>query len=202
MAPSIRDTAQIIGHLVSSLPAVKYGKSHYRAIENDKIAALMLSKGNFDCKMTLSPSAVQELHWWLKTLPTASSDIEIPPVERTVNSDASLSGWGGVMGEKYTGGHWTFSETFHHTKYLELLAAYFPLLSFSECLAHQHLKLLIDNTTAVNVLHNIGTCHSHSCNSIASKIWQFCEDDNIWLTAAHIQEKIMSQRILNLDART
>ena len=189
VAPSIRDTAQVIGYLVSSLPAVKYGKSHYRAIENDKIAALKINKGNFDRKMSLSPSAVQELHWWVKTLPTASNDIEIPPVDKTVNSDASLSGWGAVMGEQSTGGHWNFSETSHHINYLELLAAYFALLSFSECLAHQHVKLLIDNTTAVSVLNNMGTCHSHPCNSIANKIWHFCEVNNIWLTAAHIPGK-------------
>ena len=39
VAPSIRHTAQVIGYLVSHLPAVKYGKSHYRAIENDNFAA-------------------------------------------------------------------------------------------------------------------------------------------------------------------
>ena len=144
IGPSIRDTAQVIGYLVSNLPAVKYGKSHYRSIENDKIAALKLNKGNFDSKMSLSPCAVQELHWWLTNLLTASNDIEIPSVDKIINSDASISGWGAVMGEQSTCGHWTFSETFHNINYLELLAAYFASLSFLECLAHQHVKLLID----------------------------------------------------------
>ena len=50
-------------------------ESHYRAIENDKIAALKINKGNFDSKMSLSPSAAKELHLWVKTIPTASDDI-------------------------------------------------------------------------------------------------------------------------------
>ena len=82
--------------------------------------------------MSLSPSAVQELCWWPKL--------------------SGLSGWGAVMGEQSTGGHWNFVETSHHITYLEKLAAYFALLSFSECLAHQHVQLLMDHTTVVSVL--------------------------------------------------
>jgi len=55
--------------------------------------------------MNFSPSAIQELHWWLKILPTALIDIEIPSVDKTVNSDASLSCWGAVIGEKSNCGH-------------------------------------------------------------------------------------------------
>ena len=42
-SPSIREVAQVIGYMVSSFPAVKYGKCHYRALENDKIEALKAS---------------------------------------------------------------------------------------------------------------------------------------------------------------
>jgi len=91
-------------------------------------------------------------------------------VDKTVISDTSLSDWGAVIGEQSTGSHWNLSETSHHINFLEPLAAYFALLSFSECLAHQHVKLLIDNTTAVSALNNRRTCHSHPCNSIARKI--------------------------------
>jgi len=46
---------------------------------------------------------------------------------------------------------------------------------------------MIDNTTAVSVINNMGTCHSNKCNSIGIKIWEFCLSYKIiWLTAAHI----------------
>ena len=60
-----REVAQAIGYIVSSLPAVKYGKCHYRAIENNKISALKEANGNFDSTMCLSTSAVAELEWWV-----------------------------------------------------------------------------------------------------------------------------------------
>lgn len=62
---TIREVAQIIGYLVSSFPAVRYGECHYRAIEHDKIIASKTAKGNFDSHMHLSPRAVQDLNWWL-----------------------------------------------------------------------------------------------------------------------------------------
>ena len=52
-SPTIREVAQAIGYIVSSLPAVKYGKCHYRAIENNKISALKEAKGNFDSTIVL-----------------------------------------------------------------------------------------------------------------------------------------------------
>jgi hypothetical protein len=45
---TIREVAQIFGLLVSSFPAVRYGECHYRVIEQDKIEALKIAKGNFD----------------------------------------------------------------------------------------------------------------------------------------------------------
>ena len=49
------------------------------------------------------------------------------------------------------------------------------------------MKIMIDNTTAVSVINNMGTCHSDKCNSIGVNIWEFCMSHNIiWLTAAHI----------------
>jgi uncharacterized protein (UPF0297 family) len=39
---TIRNVAQIIGYLVSSFPAVRYGECHYRAIERDKILELKI----------------------------------------------------------------------------------------------------------------------------------------------------------------
>ena len=73
---TIRDVAQIIGYLVSSFPAVRYGECHYRAIERDKILALKIARGNFDGHMQLSNRAIDDLNWWLVNLPDAYNLIE------------------------------------------------------------------------------------------------------------------------------
>ncbi len=48
---------------------------------------------------------------------------------------------------------------------------------------------MIDNTTAIAVINNMGTCHSDPCNSIACEIWKFCERNGTWITAAYIPGK-------------
>lgn len=203
-SPTIREVAQAIGYIVSSLPAVQYGRCHYRTIENDKIVALKKAKGDFDSPMCLSASAVVELQWWVNNLVTAFNFIQPPVVDCTINSDASLTGWGGVMNNISTGGHWLKNEAINHINYLELLAAYFVLKSFLKDVIGKHVKMMIDNTTAVFVINNMGTCHSDPCNSIACKIWILCEENGIWLTAAHIpgKENVIADyesRKINLD---
>ena len=46
--PSIRFLAKVIGTIVSVFPAVKYAPLYYRALENNKIRALEICKGDFD----------------------------------------------------------------------------------------------------------------------------------------------------------
>ena len=185
-SPLIRKIAQVIGCMVSRFPAVKYGKCHYRALENDKIEALKASKGCFNTTMCLSTLAVADLKWWLDKLPASCGFVQLPPIACTLSSDASLRGWGGAMGDISTGGPRQPDEAQEHINSLEIYAAYFTLKSFLPNIGGKHVKILIDNTCAVSVLNNMGTCHNEKCNDIATKIWGLCEENNMWLTAAHI----------------
>ena len=63
-SPTFRDLACVIGKLVSSFPAVRYGPLHYQSLERNKLTALHANRWNFDKKVTLSPQAVEELEWW------------------------------------------------------------------------------------------------------------------------------------------
>ena len=65
---SIRFVAQVIGVLVSTLPAVQYSALFYRFLEIDKISALRSSKGNYDASMSLSDDAKAELQWWINSI--------------------------------------------------------------------------------------------------------------------------------------
>ena len=46
--PTIREVAQVIGLLVSSLPGVQFGELHYRHLEQNNILALQTNKGDYD----------------------------------------------------------------------------------------------------------------------------------------------------------
>ena len=54
---------------------------------------------------------------------------------------------------------------------------------------HQHVKLMVDNMTAVTILNNMGTSHSWKLNELNKEIWTCCIHRGIWLTVAHIPGK-------------
>jgi hypothetical protein len=174
--------------MVSSFPAVKYGPLYYRNLEHDKTSALKQSKGNYDGHMNSSKNSERELNWWLHNVNTSFNTIEIPPVDVVVYSDASLQGmplWGAALGEKSTAGGWAQSEK-NHINILELKAALFALKSFASEIKEKHVKIMIDKSSAVYIINNMGTSHNDTCNSIALEIWEFCIQNEIRLTAAHL----------------
>ena len=78
------------------------------------------------------------------------------------------------------------TESEAHINYLELMAAYFGLqIFFKKCLS-VHIRLLIDNTIAVNTLNNMGISRSYLCNSVVKKIWAWAIKREILLSSAYM----------------
>ena len=69
------------------------------------------------------------------------------------------------------------------------MAAFFSLQAFVTNLNSKHVRLKIDNTTAVAAVNNMGTNHSVKCNKVASDIWSRCTAKNIWISDEHIAGK-------------
>jgi len=70
---------------------------------------------------------------------------------------------------------------------------------FAKGLANTQIRVMCDNTTAVNVLNHVGTSHSYSCDSLAKGVWELCIARDIWLSVAHVPGKQILLRILNLE---
>ena len=85
-----------------------------------------------------------------------------------------------------TGGSWTSSETTHHINYLEMLAALWGLKTFANKKSDIHIRLRVDNTTAMNIINKMGSSHSNYCNRLVKEMWECCIARQIWLSAAHI----------------
>ena len=187
--PTIREVAVVIGKLVASCPGVAMGPLFYRQLENEKTAALKLRHGNFDGNMVLSPSAKSDLQWWVDNIENVSKPISQGNPSYTLNTDASLQGWGAVFQGQSSGGRWAPDEAHQHINCLELKAAYLGLQSFCKNLSHTHVRIFVDNTTAVSYINNMGGTHSLDCNHIARSIWMWCIARGIWLSAAHLPGK-------------
>ena len=80
-------------------------------------------------------------------------------------------------------------EAQYHINYLEMLAIYLALQTFAKGWATTHIRVMCDNTTAVNVINHMGTSHSDSYNSLAKEIWEWCIARDIWVSVTHIPGK-------------
>ena len=203
---SIREVAKAVGMIVASFIAVKFGPLHYRTLEEDKKSALKSSKGCFDCDMSLSPMSKQELQWWIDNTYSSDNAIYQSDPDVVISSDASSTiGWGCQFRDKRTGGLWSSKEKCLHINCLELKAALFALQTYVSDLQQKHVRMLIDNTTAVACINHMGTSHSLLCNSITQEIWNFCIEHNMWVSAAFIPSKSNvvadeESRSINVDA--
>ena len=187
--PSIRYVAKVIGHIISALPASKFGALYYRNLEKEKIQALKQNCGNFDSKMTLSNLSKSDLKWWIQNINKIENWIHPPPILKILYTDSSDFAWG-IKFEKYRiGGSWHYDELGLHINVKEMIAILFALKTFSKNLENKHICVYCDNTTAIGIINKMGSCKSTTCNNICQEIWSVCQTYNIWLTCTYIPGK-------------
>ena len=159
-AITIREVAKVLGLLTSSLPGVLYGHLRYRSLEMDKPQALKSNQGNFDSIMALSGEAVADLHCWINSVEETSKPVKQRETQITMTTDGSKKGWGCSVEGTSTGGSWTHHEAQYHINYLETKAVFLALQAFSHEVSEKCVSVLVDNTTAVSCINQMGTCHS------------------------------------------
>ena len=184
---TIREVASVIGSLVSYATGVQHGSLFYKQLELEKIQALSANQGNFEAKMALSETAINNLIWWKNNALTDPVHIIKKDVAATLCTDASNLGWGATLNNSECGGRWGADEANNHINVLELKAILLGLQSLARDLKGSHILVKSDNTTAVAYVKNMGGCKSPNCNTVAQLIWKFAMDNNIWLSITHIE---------------
>nr|CAH7765682.1 unnamed protein product [Callosobruchus chinensis] len=184
----IRVFAKIIGKLIAVCPAVRYGWGYTKLLEREKFLALRRSRGNYDRLMTVPSSLHNDLNWWLSHI-TSSNPIRLEVFHLEIFSDASLTGWGIHSNDVKSHGFWSLEEKTHHINYLELKAAFFGLRCCASNRHSENILLRIDNTTAVAYINRMGGVQHPKLNSLCRKIWQWCEERNLFIFASYINTK-------------
>ena len=195
---TIKQVSRVVGNLVATTEAVPLSPLYYRGIEKEKANSLKRAKGNFKSTMKLSARALTDLVWWVENIEGVYRSLLPLPVDFTIYTDASKIGWGATMDEHHTQGQWLIPEWEEgNINVAEITAAWFALLSFEKSFGNQklsgekhvfdqHIRLMIDNTTAVAYINHMGGSKSWQCNRIARKIWKWAEKRGIWISAAHV----------------
>lgn len=149
---TIRELAQVIGNLVSTFDGVKYGQLFYRNLEQQKIKALRINRGNFEASVTVTASMKQELKWWIDNLPTSFNDITVKDPELVLYADATLEAWGAFCDGSRLGGFFSIQErqyTAGNINACEILAIKLALEAIEHLALGKHICVRSDNTTAV-----------------------------------------------------
>ena len=66
----------------------------------------------------------------------------------------------------------------------------FTLQAFRQELRGKHIKVFCDNSTAVTYVNEMGGTKSQPCNDISILIWDWCVENNAWVTCSHIPGKV------------
>lgn len=186
---TIRMLARVIGLIVASFSAVEYGPLFYRSLEMDKIKALKENNGNFDAMLSISEKSKSELFWWIENVHSQKRIIDHGNSDIVITTDASTEGWGAVCDQCSAGGRWSLDEIENHINYLELLAIFLALKSFCMECSDIHVKIMTDNTCAKAYINNMGGIKSEKMNILSRKIWFWCMNRNIWISADHVPGK-------------
>uniref|UniRef100_A0AAV2K2P3 ribonuclease H n=1 Tax=Knipowitschia caucasica TaxID=637954 RepID=A0AAV2K2P3_KNICA len=129
--------------------------------------------------------AASDIRFWLTlgllrdgvTLACAVSHVE-------VFTDASLEGWGGVLGQSSVGGCW--SDSARHINLLEMEAVHRVLLHFAPQLQGRHVMVRSDNTTVVSFLNRQGGTRSPALHRMATVTLLWAALHLLSLRARHV----------------
>ena len=132
--------------------------------------------GKDEFPVLLSEEAKIELQWLKDNILSSHSLIDIShgKPDFVLFSDASLTGWGCSCEHGRTGGHRDSTEVAVSINTSELKAGLFALQIFASDKCNHHVRLMMDNTTAVEYVNKMGTSHSDTCHSVTQHIWEFC----------------------------
>ena len=91
----------------------------------------------------------------------------------TMETDASMLGWGTVCQGSRTRELWFQTERRSHKNYLELLAAWFGVRAFAKDKRNIHIHLKMDNRTVVFYVNQMGRTHFPMLSNLAIQLWQW-----------------------------
>ena len=152
---SARVLARLLGKMNATACVVPPAPLFYRHLQMALSSALEENAQNYDSRVNLPTACREELNWWDSQMcKWNGKSILKTETDLTIDSDASLRGWGARCHLQSTGGPWSEEEKRMHINCLELLAATLAVKSFAKHRSRVSILLRIDNTTAVAYIND------------------------------------------------
>ena len=184
--PTVQDLAQLVGKLVASEPGFSHAPLYYKQIEIYKNQELAIHHGNYNVVIHLPDAIIMEIQWWKLHVHNVKRQVQQINPEHVIESDASNTGWGGIIDNTLkTRGQWSADEMKLHINLKELQAAFFMLQSFCQNYHDTHIRLKLDNTTAVACINRMASTKP-SLMKMTKQIWVWAIERQIHLSAEHL----------------
>ena len=125
------------------------------------------------CQYTVlrdSSGSEQASHGGTKLVDISTPVLEWKTPDITIESDALLLGWGAALGTISSRGLWSEEEKTQHINMLELMGGAFATRTFTKGKQNVHVRLRMDNTTAIAYVNHMGRTKSQSLSQAACKI--------------------------------
>ncbi len=180
---TIREAAKVVGLLVAATPATRYGRAHYRTLEQAKLDALQTNRFDFQATFVWPQSCLPDLAWWLAHINRCKTSFTQDEPTTTIVTDASLEGWGAIWNDQQVFGGWEKEED--RIDELELQAVLFALQTFTVLQTHKVISVRCDNTVAVAYINHMGG-RIPRLDRIARRIWNLLEQHNAFVVATYI----------------
>ena len=108
------------------------------------------------------------------------------PPDLHLYSDASRSGWGSHLFDRFVSGVWSEEEQLLHISLPEMKAMFLVLQSFQEIVAGRQMTAMCDNSTVVAYVNKQGGTVSRSLCSFTSLLLRWTESLDVHLDARYL----------------
>jgi ribonuclease HI len=177
---SARLLARIAGQCISMTKAIVPGKLLLR-----NLYRLLAKKQSWEDILQIDHGTRQDLIWWKQAIHTWNgSPIVVGHIDVQVETDASESGWGAVLGNQNAAGFWNRRMSQKSSNYREMMAILMALKAFKN-LQGKSVQILTDNVSAAAYINHLGGS-SKELSQLASAIWTEAHERSITIQAKHL----------------
>ena len=183
---------RLLGLLASAHQVVPLGLLYMRELQlwSAKLHKVWQDDPKFDNRLVIVPASVEgDLDYW-EAACTDVVGVPMGPIlaKATIYTDASLSGWGGIMGYDTARGCWPVGHG-AHINVKEMEAVWLSIQAFAPKLYGHHVLVMTDSMTAKAYINRQGGMKSESCRDWARRIWLWVASNAISISALHVPGK-------------
>ena len=186
-----RQYLQMLGLMASCIEVVPYARLHMRPMQLHLLYWWKPVSGDLEMQIPKSQHLVDHLNWWLLEANMLKGRLFLQRgISKTINTDASMLGWGGNLGHQIVQGLWPPEKRSWHINCLELEAVLLTIKRFLPQLVNQTVLIRSDNTTVVQYISRQGGTKSTQLCYKAWELWKLAIENKIELKAAHIAGRL------------